>query len=96
MVKFSSFFQIGDFYGTKVAVKEYHEITLSPHNEELLCREIGIALQCRHPNLLQFICATENDKHNLLIVTELMDASLRTLLEQRGRERSPLECHEIN
>ena len=86
---------IGDFYGTKVAVKEYHEIILSPHNQQLLCREIGIASQCRHPNLLQFICATENDKHNLLIVTELMDVALRTLLQQRAREISQLEYHEI-
>ncbi len=86
---------IGDFYGTKVAVKEYHEIILSPHNQQLLCREIGIALQCRHPNLLQFICATENDKHNLLIVTELMDTSLRTFLEQRAWQRSQLGYHEI-
>ena len=52
-------------------------------------------MQSRHPNLLQFICATENDKHNILIVTELMDASLRTSLEQRESERSPLEYHEI-
>ena len=86
---------IGDFYGTKVAVKEYHDIILSPHNEELLSREIRIALQCRHPNLLQFICATQNDQDHLLIVTELMDMALRTLLEQRARKISRLEYHEI-
>jgi hypothetical protein len=48
---------IRDFYGTKVAVKEFQEIILSPHNEEILGREIKIASQCRHLNLLQFICA---------------------------------------
>ncbi len=62
----------GDFYGTKVAVKEFYEIILSPHNMEILKREINIASQCRHPNLLQFICATKNAKNQLLIVTELM------------------------
>jgi hypothetical protein len=86
---------MGDFYGTKVAVKEFHDIILSPHNEEILGREIKIASQCRHPNLLQFICATENDQHHLLIVTELMDMTLRTLLEQCAREKSQMEYQEI-
>ncbi|CAB4013830.1 probable serine threonine- kinase DDB_G0271682, partial [Paramuricea clavata] len=86
---------IGDFYGPKVAVKEFQEIILSPHYEEILGREIKIASQCRHPNLLQFICATENDQHHLLIVTKLMDMTLRTLLEQRAREKSGMEYQEI-
>ena len=85
----------GEFYGTEVAVKEYHQIILSPFNERVLHREILIATQCRHPNLLQFICATENDQHHLLIVTEIMDMTLRTLMEQRARESSRLEYQEI-
>jgi myosin heavy subunit len=85
----------GDFYGTKVAVKEFYQIILSPHNARILDREIEIASQCRHPNLLQFICATENDQHHLLIVTELMDMTLRTLLEQRAREKSQWKYQEI-
>ena len=85
----------GDFYGTKVAVKEFYQIILSPHNARILDREIEIASQCRHPNLLQFICATENDQHHLLIVTELMDLTLRTLLEQRAREQSQLKYQEV-
>ena len=85
----------GEFYGTEVAVKEYHEIILSPYYMKTLRREIKIASQCRHPNLLQFICATKNDKNRLLIVTELMDTTLRTLLQQRASERSVLEPPEI-
>ena len=85
----------GEFYGTQVAVKEYHEIILSPYYMKNLRREINIASQCRHPNLLQFICATKNDKNRLLIVTELMDTTLRTLLEQRASERSVLKPQEI-
>ena len=72
----------GDFYGTEVAVKQFHEIILSPYNRRMLQREIKIASKCRHPNLLQFICATTNDRGQLLIVTELMDVSLRRLVEQ--------------
>ncbi|CAB4004154.1 probable serine threonine- kinase DDB_G0271682, partial [Paramuricea clavata] len=85
----------GDFYGTTVAVKKFHQIILSPHNKKIIQREIEIASQCRHPNLLQFICATENYQHHLLIVTERMDMTLRTLLEQRAREKSRLEYQEI-
>ena len=85
----------GEFYGTQVAVKEYHEIILSPYYIKNLRREINIASQCRHPNLLQFICATKNVKNCLLIVTELMDTTLRTLLEQRANEMSGLKPQEI-
>ena len=83
-----------DFYGTTVAVKEFHEIILSPHNEEIVQREVEIASHCRHPNLLQFICATESDQNHLLIVTELMDINLRTLLAQHASEKSRLEYQE--
>ncbi len=85
----------GDFYGTKVAVKEFYEIILSPHNMEILKREINIASQCRHPNLLQFICATRDAKNQLLIVTELMDMALRAFLEQQARENSRLKHPEV-
>ncbi len=85
----------GDFYGTKVAVKEYFEIILSPYNMEILKREINIASQCRHPNLLQFICATKNDQDRLLIVTELMDITLRKFLEQQAQEKSQRKEPEV-
>ena len=85
----------GNFYGTKVAVKEFYEVILSAHNWKILEREVNIASQCRHPNLLQMICATKNEKNCLLIVTELMDMALRTLLEQRANENSWLELSQI-
>ena len=84
----------GNFHGTEVAVKEFHEIIVSPYNMGMLEREINIASQCRHPNLLQFICATKNDKNRLLIVTELMDMALRKLIEQRGMDELRLEDEE--
>jgi cupin superfamily acireductone dioxygenase involved in methionine salvage len=86
---------IGNFYGTKVAVKQYHTIILSQYNRKILQREIKIASQCRHPNLLQFICATQNDQDHLVIVTELMDESLRDLLERHARESSQLRNQEV-
>ncbi|CAB4026566.1 probable serine threonine- kinase DDB_G0271682, partial [Paramuricea clavata] len=85
----------GDFNGTEVAVKGFHKIILSSHNLQILEREITIASQCRHPNLLQFICTTSNRENHLLIVTELMDMSLYRLVEQRKEEKLRLEYQEV-
>ena len=73
----------GKYCGCSVAVKQIHELILSPHNRNLFEREMDIASRCRHPCLLQFIGAT-NDEGNPLFITELMETSLRTLLEQRA------------
>ena len=72
----------GVYCGCTVAVKQIHDLILSPHNIRLFEREINIPSKCRHPHLLQFIGAT-TDEGNPLFVTELMEKSLRALLEQR-------------
>ena len=72
----------GTYCGCTVAVKQIHDLILSPHNRLLFKREMNIASACRHPCLLQFIGAT-NDEGSPLFVTELMEMSLRALLEQR-------------
>ena len=73
----------GKYCGCSVAVKQMHKLILSPYNRNLFEREMDIASKCRYPCLLQFIGAT-NDEGNPLFVTELMETSLRTLLEQRA------------
>ena len=73
----------GTFRGCQVAIKEIHELILSPHNRRLFEREMSIASCCRHPNLLQFIGAT-NDDGRPLFVTELLETSLRRLLSERA------------
>ena len=72
----------GTYCGCTVAVKQIHELILSPHNINLFEREMNIAAKCRHPHLLQFIGATK-EEGTPLFVTELMEKSLRTLLDQR-------------
>ena len=72
----------GTYCGCIVAVKQIHDLILSPHNRLLFEREMNIASACRHPCLLQFIGAT-NDEGTPLFVTELMEMSLRALLAQR-------------
>ena len=80
----------GKYCGCAVAVKQIHELILSDHNRRLFEREMSIAARCRHPCLLQFIGAT-NDEGSPLFVTELMESSLRALLEQR-----PLSSPEVS
>ena len=72
----------GVYCGCTVAVKQIHDLILSPHNIRVFEREMNIASKCRHPHLLQFIGATK-DEGNPLFVAELMEKSLRALLEQR-------------
>ena len=83
----------GVYCGCTVAVKQIHDLILSPHNIRLFEREMNIASKCRHPHLLQFIGAT-NDEGNPLFVTELMEKSLRALLEQR--QLSEIEIRAIS
>ena len=68
----------GKFRGSDVAVKEMYEDIYSSYNKHLFEREVDIASKCRHPCLLQFIGATSDERP--LLVTEIMDCSLRTRL----------------
>ena len=68
----------GTFRNTKVAVKQIHKMILSPYNRSVFEREMGMASRCRHPCLLQFMGATNDDSP--LFITEIMDTSLRAML----------------
>ncbi|CAH3187385.1 unnamed protein product [Porites evermanni] len=71
----------GRYRGLVVAVKELKCLSTS-QERDLFEREMDIASRCRHPCLLQFIGATQDEKMPLF-VTELMESSLRKLLEKR-------------
>ena len=81
----------GTFQEQAVAVKCLHRGILSPQNEGRLRREISIMSQVRHPNLLLLIGAVLTaEGRGPLIVTELLDRSLRSayeegLLEERSK-----------
>ena len=81
----------GTFRGCKVAVKQIHELILFRHNRRLFEREMRIASRCRHPHLLQFIGAT-NDDGSPLFVTELLDTDLRNILAQRALHQEEIVC----
>ncbi|CAH3189791.1 unnamed protein product, partial [Porites lobata] len=79
----------GTYCGCTVAVKQIHDLILSRHNRLLFEREMNIASACRHPCLLQFIGAT-NDEGSPLFVTELMEKSLRTLFEEQPLSKTEI------
>ena len=73
----------GTFRGQTVAVKCLHRGILSPQNEGRVRREISIMSQVRHPNLLLLIGAVLTvEGAGPLIVTELLDRSLRSAYEE--------------
>ncbi|XP_022797601.1 serine/threonine-protein kinase STY8-like [Stylophora pistillata] len=85
----------GRYCGCAVAVKQIHDLIISPYSRRLFERELVIASRCRHPCLLQFIGAT-NDEENPLFVTELLETSLRAFIEQRSLARQSLSASELS
>ena len=86
----------GKFHGCDVAVKQMYENIMSDYNRHLFEREVDIASKCRHPCLLQFIGATTDERP--LLVTEIMDCSLRERLfpRQDNRDYTPLSAEEVS
>ena len=71
---------VATFRGARVAAKVIHNMIVSRHNIRLFRREMDMAARIRHPNLLQFIGATQEG--GMVILTELMPTSLRKELER--------------
>ena len=75
--------QVGLFREQRVAVKQLYEVIISEENLLLMNREINTMSKLRHPNLLLFIGAVlDHPSGNPLIITEIMDASLRSVYER--------------
>ena len=72
----------GTFRGQKVAVKCLHQGILSQFTTNHVRREISIMSQVRHPNLVLLIGAVLNADTGPLIVTELLDRTLRSAYEE--------------
>ena len=83
----------GRYCGCVVAIKQLHQLTLTQRERRLFEREMDIASRCRHPCLLQFIGATQDERP--LFVTEIMEKSLRKLLRERQQENEHLTETEI-
>ena len=68
------------FRGTIVAAKRLHQIITVPKTRQLFQREMEMALQCQHQNIVTFLGATPEG--TLVILMELMDTNLRSAYEQ--------------
>ena len=73
----------GKFRGHTVAVKQVYREILQPNTMERIQREISTMAQVRHPNLLLFIAAVLDDDGGPMIITEILDMSLRKAYENR-------------
>ena len=71
----------GTFCGQKVAVKCLHRGILSQFTTNHVRWEISIMAQVRHPNLILLIGAVLNADTGPLIITELLDRTLRSAYE---------------
>ena len=78
----------GTFRGQQVAVKCMHDMIRSPEFVEVMRKEIGIMAQVRHPNLVLLIAAVMDAENDPLIVTELLDISLRKAYEKKRLQGS--------
>ena len=72
----------GTFCRQKVAVKCLHRGILSQFTTNHVRREISIMVQVRHPNLVLLIGAVLNTDTGPLIITELLDRTLRSAYEE--------------
>ena len=78
----------GTFRGQRVAVKCLHDMIQEPEFVEVICKEIDIMAQIRHPNLVMLIAAVIDAENDPLIITELLDTSLRKAYERYLLESS--------
>ena len=78
----------GTFRGQRVAVKCLHDMIREPYFMEIIHKEIDIMAQIRHPNLVMLIAAVIDAENDPLVVTELLDMSLRKAYERNLLESS--------
>ena len=74
---------VGVFREQRVAVKLLHNIIMNENTLAVMNREINTMSRLRHPNLLLFMgAALDHPSGNPLIITEIMDISLRKAYEK--------------
>ena len=77
--------KVAKFRGLKVAAKCLYRTILSDFNLAIFDREMEISSCLHHPNLVQFLGATQEG--NPIILTELMTTTLRSELEKTSLTR---------
>ena len=80
----------GTFRGKQVAVKCLHSLICQPHFLCSIRREIDIMAHVCHLNLVLFIAVVFDSETGPMIVTELLDTSLRRAYELNQLQRSSM------
>ena len=78
----------GVFRGQRVAVKCLHSLIRQPHFLQIVRREVEIMAQLRHPHLLLFVAVVVDNPSGPLIITELLDTTLRRSYETGQLQQS--------
>eukprot|EP00731_Ephydatia_muelleri_P036973 Em0368g1a len=80
---------------SKVAVKCVHELILSKQTMQRVYCEICTMSQVHHPNLVLFIAAVLDDQGGPMIITELLDTTLRKAYEDNLLKPGLDQCMDI-
>ena len=81
--------------GLQVAVKCIHEAIVHQHTIKRVYREICTMSRVRHPNLVLFIAAVLDDQGGPMIITELLDTTLRKAYEDNLLHPGLDQCMDI-
>ena len=82
----------GSFKAQQVAVKCIHESIITQDTIKRVYREICTMGQVHHPNLVQFIAAVLDDQGGPMIITELLDTTLRKAYEDSLLKPGLAQC----
>ena len=85
----------GKLGGLQVAVKCIHEAIVHQHTIKRVYREICTMSRVRHPNLVLFIAAVLDDQGGPMIITELLDTTLRKAYEDNLLHPGLDQCMDI-
>ena len=85
----------GKFRGQQVAVKCIHEAIVTQHTIKRVYREICTMSQVHHPNLVLFMAAVLDDQGGPMIITELLDTTLRKAYEDNLLHPGVDQCMDI-
>ena len=85
----------GRFRDQQVAIKCVHELILHKQTMQRVYREICTMSQVHHPNLVLFIAAVLDDQGGPMIITELLDTTLRKAYEDNLLKPGLDQCMDI-
>ena len=75
--------KVAVYHDLKVAVKQLHEVLLSPHTIESFVRQVHFLACIKHPNIIQFIGGVMDQDGAPMIVMELMSYTCWDIVQKQ-------------